>query len=451
MDKWHQIKQTISRKTSFIFMAMIAFITACGDDAPAPDFTGMTISAFIEQDPNFSLLASALELTALSDTLDSSGEFTFLIPSDKAFEKRGITSLDDLSTEEWSQLIKYHLTTGDLSLEALLGGVQESLLQDYYWLINEDEGAYVVNGTTPLLSSDILMANGRIHVLTKSLTPQQINVVYMAQNEGFTLFVKGLQKAGMDQMLAEQAGPYTLFIPSDEALTAYFAANGITEEDWLGFSTLNQFLSYFIVAGRLDFDDLTPGPRQALSGDTLFFSQKDQITWLNGLDSISKNGIQGGNGLIYGLDQVLTRPDRSLASIVSEGNEGNGYSEFKAAMIYVDLLDILEGTEPMTVFAPDNAAFLNWYNELGVSGYYEIEAPVLRETLLYHISPTRYFSQDLSQGQSILTMSPGHSIQIDSDVPTLNGIGIKENFMNQLGTNGVIHGLNGVLALPAQD
>ncbi|WP_200974997.1 fasciclin domain-containing protein [Echinicola sp. 20G] len=434
-----------SFKSLFFLFLVIALISSCGTDELTPDYKGLTVQGFIQQDPNFSILAEIFEQTGIGDTLNGYGTFTLIAPTNKAFEEAGITSASDLSSEDLDSLINYHLASGKLNSEDLIGEVKETFLQGYYWLINKEENEIIVNGDVSLLVKDIEVSNGMVHGIGSVLEASKLNVVSMAQSQGYTLFVKGLLQTGLDKVLTE-TGPFTLFIPTDAAFAAYFEANGITEEEWLSASRLDAFMEYCIVEGSLESDELVSDALISYGGDSLFVSKKEEEIWLNGNALITRKDIQGGNGIIHEQDKVITVPERSLATIVSEGSQNQGYEEFKAALIYAGLLSELEQQEgPLTVFVPNNLAFYAWYESLGVSGYYEIEETVLVETLMYHIAIGRVFSQSFQTGQVLETKLADKTLLLDGEGPTVNGISLDENYLNQLGTNGLIHGVGEVL------
>ncbi|AWW30809.1 hypothetical protein DN752_12120 [Echinicola strongylocentroti] len=290
----------------------LLFFVGCGEDGDTPDYAQLSMMEFIRQDPNFTIFADALELTGLNETLDAEAPFTLLLPSDQALEDAGISSVDELSAEEWERKLNYHITQGSLNSDVLLGSVQESLLPGYYWLINEADGALEINGATKMLSGDLFLKNGVIHILTGFLEPQALNVTFMAQNKGFNTFVKGLFQTEMDQVIEDREGTFTIFAPTDEAFSSYFQANGITEEDWLAFSRLDEFMQYFILDKTLDSTQLITEALIPLSGDTLYINNQEGEIWLNGNASLQEKNIQGGNGLIHGLDQVITAPSNRL-------------------------------------------------------------------------------------------------------------------------------------------
>ncbi|WP_211324288.1 fasciclin domain-containing protein [Echinicola strongylocentroti] len=108
----------------------------------------------------------------------------------------------------------------------------------------------------------------------------------------------------------------------------------------------------------------------------------------------------------------------------------------------------MEENDPMTIFAPDNEAFKNWYEQLGVAGYYEVDETLLRETLLHHMAIGRHFTQGFIHGELLSTPLQDATIEIDTTALSVNGALLDPNYSNQLGTNGVLHGVQAVFDRP---
>src|SRR5690349_14526401 len=62
----------------------------------------------------------------------------------------------------------------------------------------------------------------------------------------FSMFVKGLERANLVQFISE-GGLYTVFAPTNDALTKYLSANGYSTIDDVPVEKLFKILSYHIV------------------------------------------------------------------------------------------------------------------------------------------------------------------------------------------------------------
>ncbi|WP_186757032.1 fasciclin domain-containing protein [Echinicola salinicaeni] len=431
----------------FLFIVALGFLLGCQEESSPPDFKQFTITEFINQDPNFRILSEVLDLTDLGEQLDGNEEFTFLAPTNKAFEAIGIESVDDRSLKEWKRIISYHLTEGTISSESLLESVQETLLPDFFWFVSEEDGQLLVNSEVKILVKDIITSNGAVHGLEQVLEPVNLNILEVSESLGFTTFVEGLRKTGFDGLLSGE-GLYTVFIPSNDAFNAYFDEQGITKEDWLSSTNLRAFMSQYIMQGMENSANLVPGALETIEGDMIYFSRDiSEGLWINGQSTIVNRDIHAGNGLINSLDRVYNKTNKSLVVLLSESSTSADYSEFEAAMIYSGLINDLEGegVGPFTIFAPNNAAFNSWYEDLGVSGYYQIEEDLLRTTLQYHVSMGRVFTQDFREGDKLNTWLEGSELTLGVDGPKVNQTALVNDFMNKHAINGVLHGVTNVL------
>jgi uncharacterized surface protein with fasciclin (FAS1) repeats len=113
-----------------------------------------------------------------------------------------------------------------------------------------------------------------------------------------------------------------------------------------------------------------------------------------------------------------------------------------------NLLNVLSGEGPFTVFAPTNAAFQTLLdgNE-DWSTLADIPLNTLVSVLTYHVVPARAFDKDIAGAINIdneLSTAEGSAIRFNLEAMTIN-----ENsniiVVNQKASNGVIHAIDAVL------
>lgn len=143
--------------------------------------------------------------------------------------------------------------------------------------------------------------------------------------------------------------------------------------------------------------------------------------------------------------------DDPIALIAING----GYSELVGALTYVDgelnagLVDLfLNGKDQYTVFAPTNEAFYELYQTLGVGGIDELDAQLVLNVLLYHVTEGRRGSNSVvppNKPRSIETLL-GASFKVDKNA-TIMAIGNSANFeaIDISASNGIIHIIDSVL------
>jgi uncharacterized surface protein with fasciclin (FAS1) repeats len=130
-----------------------------------------------------------------------------------------------------------------------------------------------------------------------------MDVVDIAVEDGrFTTLVAALEAANLVDTLKE-AGPYTVFAPTDDAFNKLPAGTveGLLED----IPTLTNILLYHVVPGKYmaaDLVDLTS--LETVSGETLTISVTDDIVMINDAEVIIPD-IEASNGVIHVIDTVL--------------------------------------------------------------------------------------------------------------------------------------------------
>jgi transforming growth factor-beta-induced protein len=135
-----------------------------------------------------------------------------------------------------------------------------------------------------------------------------------------------------------------------------------------------------------------------------------------------------------------------------------GFSELVGALVYVDkelgtgLVDLfLNGTDQYTVFAPTNEAFENLYAAQGVGGIENLDAELVLDVLLYHVTEGRRAANSVVppvRPRKITTLL-GATFTVDKDA-TITDIAGQQvefvpDFINISASNGIIHVVNTVL------
>jgi transforming growth factor-beta-induced protein len=143
-------------------------------------------------------------------------------------------------------------------------------------------------------------------------------------------------------------------------------------------------------------------------------------------------------------DEAVVSP-----SIVEIATSNADFSILAQALVKADLVNTINASENLTVFAPTNAAFNALFSQLGVSGLSELPAATLKPILLYHVLGGKVTSGQITPGYAY-TLSPGKGnktlvIKID----TQSGVTInKTTSVTQadiMASNGVIHVIDKVL------
>ena len=330
------------------------------------------------------------------------------------------------------------------------------------------------------------------------------NIVEIATgSDGFNILVKALSAAGLVETV-QAADDITVFAPTDAAFTALAVDLGYTGDASDEDAVFGYIAEQLTVLGGGDpiplltdilLYHVSPGAQTAAEVDAA-----EQITTLLAGSTFGSEGstlvdnepdvadpnivvpdIAASNGTVHVIDRVLLpidipgneAPEPTIAGLVAASGDGfdmNGtdFDLLLAAVQTAGLAGALDDPDAdLTVFAPNDAAFVGLASALGFKGTDEGEAfgylaealtllgkgdpiPLLTEILTYHIAPERLDSTDVLGAEAIETLQGGTLgvdgttlTDADPDVadPTLIATDIEAS-------NGIVHVLDGVL-LPA--
>ncbi|MCE7055901.1 fasciclin domain-containing protein [Algoriphagus sp. AGSA1] len=282
------------------------------------------------------------------------------------------------------------------------------------------------------------------------MVPEPDDIVDVLEDDSnFSILSAAIDVADLDGALSG-TGPFTVFAPTNGAFGDFIADNNITSEALLGNSDLADILSYHVVSNRVMAADVSAGSVTSLTGDPFFVSiDPDGGVWINGNTQVTATDKMASNGVIHTLDYVITAPTMSIAEI-AVGNTTASTPEFTqlvSALSRAGLVDAVSGgfDDNLTVFAPTDAAFEALYDALGVNGVEDIELELLTDVLLYHVVPTRAFSQDLRDEASLPTLLEDENLTVDLPGLMINESNLVPSMLNIHATNGVIHVIDQVL------
>lgn len=122
---------------------------------------------------DFTVLLNALTVAGLDDTLTTEGPFTLFAPSDAAFAALPEGAIEGLlasSPDDLSQILLYHLVSGEVHAEDFVDGVTVITAQGGTIILGVGPDGLTVNGAK-IITSDIETSNGVIHVIDTVLLP----------------------------------------------------------------------------------------------------------------------------------------------------------------------------------------------------------------------------------------------------------------------------------------
>ena len=141
------------------------------------------------------------------------------------------------------------------------------------------------------------------------------------------------------------------------------------------------------------------------------------------------------------------------SSIVEIAQNDTRFTSLVAALTQANLVSVLEGAGPFTVFAPTNEAFDTFLSDNGFAALDEVPNDVLSSVLLNHVVGAKVLSTDLSTGYvstsaTEATTSSPLSLYVDlSSGVRFNGVSSVSQ-ADVEASNGVIHVVDAVIGLP---
>jgi uncharacterized surface protein with fasciclin (FAS1) repeats len=256
-------------------------------------------------------------------------------------------------------------------------------------------------------------------------------------NDDLESLVIAADRAGLvPTLLDPDAGPFTVFAPTDEAFATLLEETGI-DVATVPVNALTDVLNDHILPGNFRASFLMKQGSQGnrlstLGGLTLGFNRLP--FQVNGIDIVVSE-VLASNGIVFVIDQVLLEPAPSIADVAVAN--GEVLSTLVSAVVSTGLNETLEEDGPFTVFAPVNAAFEGV--DVG-----SLSQDQIRDILLDHVVDGNYTGRELFQlwiTRSTLVTKGG--LQLKFRGSRVNGIGILAT--NISAGNGTIHLIDGIL------
>ena len=327
---------------------------------------------------NFTTLVAALQAAGLDGALaDETKSYTVFAPTDAAFALIGADTIAALldDTDTLTSILLQHVVASEVpSVTAYtLNGMSAETLSgaEIAIEINSSTDSLMFGGAN-ITVKDIYTSNGVIHVIDMVVvgdvdvpTPTNSIVDVAVDNGSFTTLVAALQATGLDTVLADLDGEFTVFAPTDAAFALLGEAtiNALLADP----DTLANILLYHVVSDATVLQDAAVTIAQ--SNDKMVTMANDQMSTLSlsgsalfiNKSAVSAANVMADNGVIHVVDQVILPPTvktEPTMSIVDVALADDNFSTLVAALTAADLVDTLaDETATFTVFAPTNAAF----------------------------------------------------------------------------------------------
>lgn len=177
----------------------------------------------------------------------------------------------------------------------------------------------------------------------------QVIADYVAtHSDQFSEFAKLLENTGLKSLLSIR-GPFTLLLPTDDAMKAYYAEKNVASLDALSDEFQQQLLKNHLIAAEIKSNSIGLGAliEENALGDRVASEFRDSETnfnkqsetYLNKHSKIIKRDIKASNGYIHVIDKVIDiETENAYQKLISLGK----YSLFAKGLELTGLKDTLQ-------------------------------------------------------------------------------------------------------------
>ncbi|MDN3669799.1 fasciclin domain-containing protein [Echinicola jeungdonensis] len=306
---------------NLIRLLMIAILgimtTSCNDDDPAPMSEEKDIVEIVVEGNNFTTLEAAVVEADLVTILEGEGPFTVFAPTDNAFNlffnENGLSAEELLASPDLSGVLTYHVLDGEVMASNVNPGEGVTVNGASFYLSEDVDGNFWINGSAQIVDTDIDASNGVIHVLDYVIVPPSESIAEIAvsftnqNNPEFTQLVGALQRADLVGALSDDNGDLTVFAPTDAAFQALYDTN----EDWDDFNdipleTLEAVLLAHVVPVRAFSQDLRQGQEIATLNENAMLTVDLSAGTVGGAAlNTSLMNVHATNGVIHVINDVI--------------------------------------------------------------------------------------------------------------------------------------------------
>ncbi len=298
---------------TILAVAMLAVAGVAASGTAAPRSAAASNADIVETAVGagqFKTLASLLTQAGLVETLQGDGPFTVFAPTDAAFAKVPKKTLDALAANPalLKKVLLYHVVAGNVPASEVvkLNGQVVKTVSGLPVGIKIAGQNVFLNGSTKVVTPDVMASNGTIHVINKVLLPPGDIVATATAAKSFKTLTSLVKKAGLVKTL--QKGTWTVFAPTDAAFAKVPKAtlNALAKDKAL----LKKVLLYHVVKGSVPSGKvvtLDGAMVKTVSGKKVAIDVRGGKVFVNTARVVTPDVI-ASNGVIHVVNKVLIPP-----------------------------------------------------------------------------------------------------------------------------------------------
>jgi uncharacterized surface protein with fasciclin (FAS1) repeats len=246
-------------------------------------------------------------------------------------------SLTSSSTGTTTDLSTYYTDASAIpnyAVNSVTAATQANLVVNYPDVKQLNPQQSLTRAEAAALLYQALVKQGRLQPIASNLPATQYivggtqtanDIVSLAaSSSSFTTLTSLLKTAGLAETL-QQAGPYTVFAPTDQAFAALPAATLEQLQQPENREALIKILRYHVVPGALTASKLTNG-ELTTSEDKPVNIQIDRANNQVAVNNakVLQADVQASNGIIHAINQVLIPPDVNISKLNQPPTGSNG-------------------------------------------------------------------------------------------------------------------------------
>lgn len=160
----------------FALFSSLTIITTAKNKGVAETAPKSTIVEIAVADERFSTLVEAVSKAGLVDALSAEGPYTVFAPTNEAFDKLfaelGVNGIEDLTAEQLTPILLYHVVSGEVMAADVKTGKVQTLNESAWMSIEADKSGVTIDNNSKVIIADVQGSNGVIHVIDNVLIPE---------------------------------------------------------------------------------------------------------------------------------------------------------------------------------------------------------------------------------------------------------------------------------------
>lgn len=278
--------------------------------------------------------------------------------------------------------------------------------------------------------------------------PRELSIFELAlATPNLSILAEAVNAAGLAPTLS--TGDLTVFAPTNMAFAALLSELGVSKAALLADKPLlTAVLTYHVLGSRVPLAEVPLGQAiTPVSGGFFKIESADGLKISDGrnrISTITDTDIHARNGVVHLVDRVLLPANRDIVATASATAD---FSILVEAVVAANLVGVLQGAGPFTVFAPTNAAFAALLTELNLTKEDLLaDTALLTQVLTYHVVPALVLKAEVPLNTAITTVQ-GESFTVDASLVITDQRARTSSIVGTdvFTSNGVIHVVDQVL------